>query len=446
MAWNNKVIWSEGMFLRPAHFQQHVRYVENLVERRCNVLHSHPWGFKSLKLDEPLLGLGKLAIAQAQGVFPDGTPFNIPDDDDPPPPLDIDQGEVRDMVVHLGLPVRRFSAMEVDSAPSASGLTRCAVREFDAVDTHTAGAESAPIQVGRLKLKLFLERDRHSELLPLAVARVIECRDDKSVILDDGYLPATLDCRAATPLFGFVKELQGLLHQRAEALAARVSAAGRGGMSEVADFLLLQVVNRYEPLIAHLASAGSLHPREFYAVAVELAGELATFTHPQKRPPEFPPYRHEDQQPAFRAVMAELRRSLSMVLEQNAIALPLEERRYGIRVSPIADRTLLESSAFVLAVRAKMPSEELRRRFPPQVKIGPVEQIRQLVNVQLPGIPVRALAVAPRQLPYHSGFVYFELDRASEFWSGLRNSGGFAIHVSGEFPGLEMEFWAVREQ
>ena len=142
--------------------------------------------------------------------------------------------------------------------------------------------------------------------------------------------------------------------------------------------------------------------------------------------------------------MTELRRSLSMVLEQNAVPLPLEERKYGIRVSQIADRTLLEASSFVLAVRTRMPTEELRRRFPAQVKIGPVEQIRQLVNVQLPGIPVRPLAVAPRQLPYHTGFVYFELDRASEFWAGLRTSGGFAIHVSGEFPGLEMEFWAVR--
>ncbi|MGB0128919.1 MAG: type VI secretion system baseplate subunit TssK [Rhodocyclaceae bacterium] len=37
------------------------------------------------------------------------------------------------------------------------------------------------------------------------------------------------------------------------------------------------------------------------------------------------------------------------------------------------------------------------------------------------------------------------MDRASEFWDGLRNSGGFAIHLSGEFPGLEMEFWAIRD-
>ena len=89
-------------------------------------------------------------------------------------------------------------------------------------------------------------------------------------------------------------------------------------------------------------------------------------------------------------------------------------------------------------------SEELRRRFPQQLKIGSVEKIRDLVNLQLPGIAIQAMPVAPRQIPYHAGFVYFELDRASELWRELKSSGGIAIHQSGEFPGLTLEFWAIR--
>ena len=90
-------------------------------------------------------------------------------------------------------------------------------------------------------------------------------------------------------------------------------------------------------------------------------------------------------------------------------------------------------------------TEELARRFPAQVKTGPVEQIRELVNLQLPGIGLRQLPVAPRQLPYHAGFIYFELERNSELWKQMSSSGGFAFHVGGEFPGLEMEFWAIKE-
>jgi type VI secretion system protein ImpJ len=53
--------------------------------------------------------------------------------------------------------------------------------------------------------------------------------------------------------------------------------------------------------------------------------------------------------------------------------------------------------------------------------------------------------VAPRQIPYHAGFNYFELDtRNNELWKQLEASGGLAMHIAGEFPGLELEFWAIR--
>jgi type VI secretion system protein ImpJ len=52
--------------------------------------------------------------------------------------------------------------------------------------------------------------------------------------------------------------------------------------------------------------------------------------------------------------------------------------------------------------------------------------------------------VAPRQIPYHAGYVYFELDQSHELWGQLKTSGGIALHVSGEFPGLIMELWAIR--
>ena len=177
---------------------------------------------------------------------------------------------------------------------------------------------------------------------------------------------------------------------------------------------------------------------------LELAGELATFTNTTKRPQQFPTYRHDDLQLTFEPVIKAIRESLSMVIEQTAIPIPLKEKRFGIRVGALSDPALLDQASFVLAVNANMPVEDLRSFFPAQVKIGSVENIRDLVNSALPGIVVRALPVAPRQIPFHAGYVYFELDRASEYWAGLKNSGGFALHVGGDFPGLKMEFWAIR--
>jgi type VI secretion system protein ImpJ len=143
-------------------------------------------------------------------------------------------------------------------------------------------------------------------------------------------------------------------------------------------------------------------------------------------------------------VIAALRASLSTVLEQSAIPIPIEAKKFGISVATVADRTLFSTAVFVLAARADLPAEELRRRFPAQLKIGPVEQIRDLVMAALPGVPVHPVPVAPRQIPFHAGFVYFEVDQSNELWSQLKASGGVAMHVAGDFPGLTLEFWAIR--
>lgn len=207
---------------------------------------------------------------------------------------------------------------------------------------------------------------------------------------------------------------------------------------------MLQLINRVEPLFAHLATMTGLHPEEFYRATVQLAGELAIFSRPDKRSMHYPVYRHDFLRETFAPVVEDLRRALSMVIEAHAVPIPLEQRQYGIRVALMRDPELLRSASFILAVSAQMPPEAIRSGFPPQVKIGTVETIRNLVNLQLPGIGLRPLPVAPRQLPYHANFTYFELDRGSELWSQLATSGGFALHVAGDFPGLQMQFWAIR--
>ena len=82
----SKVVWSEGLFLRPQHFQQQDRYFERYVETRCQALVPHSWGFTELEVERDLLSIGKFGLRRAAGVFPDGTPFRMPDDDPLPTP------------------------------------------------------------------------------------------------------------------------------------------------------------------------------------------------------------------------------------------------------------------------------------------------------------------------------------------------------------------------
>ena len=75
MSAHNRVIWSEGLFLQPQHFQQQERYFERYVETRCQPLTPNSWGFTEVEFERDLLTIGKFALRRVAGVFPDGTPF-----------------------------------------------------------------------------------------------------------------------------------------------------------------------------------------------------------------------------------------------------------------------------------------------------------------------------------------------------------------------------------
>ena len=443
MSENNRIVWSEGLFLRPQHFQQQERHLESWIEGRAAALRPYSWGFTDLEIERDLLAIGKLGLRRARGVFPDGTPFAMPENEPLPSPLEIGT-QLRDQVIYLAVPLRKSGALQSTRAGNGAELTRYRSKDLDARDITTESATSTELEVAALNTRLMSQNEPADDFARIPVAHVVECRADRQVVLDDRFIPTVLKSGTAGRLATFLLELQGLLHQRAEALAARAVASGRGGASEIADFLMLQIINRYEPVVAHLAASPALHPEDLYRLALEITGELSTLTAASRRPPQFSTYRHDALRASFDPVINALRGCLSVVMEQNAIPIPLAHKKFGISVASVADQTLFDSAAFVLAARADVPSEDLRRRFPAQVKIGSVEKIRDLVNLQLPGITLQPMAVAPRQIPYHAGFGYFELDRSNELWRTLKGSGGIAIHQSGDFPNLAMELWAIR--
>lgn len=159
-----------------------------------------------------------------------------------------------------------------------------------------------------------------------------------------------------------------------------------------------------------------------------------------------PTYDHDNLAQSFDALMKWLRQGLSIVFEENAIQLPLVERSHGLHIATVPYAEMLNEFGFVIAVHADVPTDILRSRFPAQLKIAPVNSIRDLVQLQLPGIGLNCMSVAPRQLPYHAGYTYFELENSGDLWKKMRQSGAFALHLAGDFPGLNMEFWAIRHR
>jgi type VI secretion system protein ImpJ len=443
MSAHNRVIWSEGLFLQPQHFQQQDRYFERYVETRCQALVPHSWGFAEIEFEQDFLKIGKLAFRRLAGVFPDGTPFSMPGDDPLPEPLEID-ADVRDERVHLAIPLRRAGELEAVRGESADELVRQDIREVQASNAVAGGGEAATLEVAALRTRLLIDSEVSDAYACIPLTRVVECRADRQVVLDDTFIPTVLTVRTAARLATTLAELVGIFHQRGEALGGRAAATGRGAAAELGDFLMLQAINRYEPVLTHLASSGAVHPEELFRLCVSITGEFATFVANSKRTPAFPIYRHERLKESFEPVIRILREYMGQAIVPTAVPIPLEQRRFGISLAVVQDRSLFKTHVFVLAARTDGPSENVRQRFPSQVRIGPPEKIGDLVRQGLAGVPIVPVPVAPRQIPFHAGYAYFELDQSHVLWQEVAVAGAAAIHVGGEFPGLTMEFWAIR--
>ena len=442
MSWTSKIVWSEGMFLRPQHFQQHDRYLESLIEERCSPMRPYAWGVRELEVSPEALALGKIDISSCRAVLPDGTAIHIPNSDSAPEALVLDS-DTRDQNIYLCLLEKRHGSNEVSRDDSDDFDARLSVMAMDVRDTSVPTDSDAPIELGRKNLRLLREKDERADFACLGVIRVVEVRNDNTVIVDRSFIPPSMDCRDTPRLARYIRDLQGFLNQRGEALAARVGA-GSGGTADTADFMLLQVVNRFDPYFTHLASLPNLHPETLYGICTQLAGELSTFTSQNKRPATYPVYDHEDLKGCFEPLMSELRHALSAVLEQTAMNIELVLKKGGIRKATIPDPSLFDDAYFVLAVKADMPAEEIRNLLPLQAKIGSPNQIIDLIKLQIPGVGMDALPVAPRQIPFHAGFQYFELDKRGDMWQQLKQSGAMALHAGGNFPGIDFELWAIR--
>ncbi|HBX53926.1 type VI secretion system baseplate subunit TssK [Pseudomonas sp. UBA2684] len=439
----HKVVWQEGMLLRPQHFQQSDRYYDYQFKTRTQKLGSYAWGFFELEIDRQFLNMGKLVVSKASGILPDGSLFDIGAEREPLA-LDVPPN-TGNTPVYLALPLVTGNHIESRRPDQQDVLARFTAFDEEVADSNAGDSAASQVSCGRPDFRLLLgEQQSDQAYVKLQLCDVLDTTPDGVISIDPEFIPTYVNFQASGYLLSCLKEVISMLAHRGDILAERIRATGKVGGAEVGDFMMLQLINRFEPVLRHYLGIEQVHPEQIYRELLGLLGELATFSSEIKRPRLEGRYLHSDQGVSFRKLMDAIRQVLSMVLEQHAIEMLLQQRQYGIQVSPLHDHKLLATSTFVLAASAQCDSEELRQRLPAHLKVGPVEQIRQLVNLHLPGIKVKPMPVAPRQIPFHSGKTYFALELGSEELAQLERSGGFAFHVSGEFSGLEMKFWAIR--
>lgn len=438
----SRIVWKEGLFMRPQHLQQTDRYFVYELMTRTKELGSNTWGFFDMEIDKHHLGSGKVVLNNASGIMPDGTLFEVSSKIDA---LNIDI-KVEDISkdLYLALPITMHNSDEIHFENQKNRLTRLKAQTlFDVVNSNASEENVTDILTARYNFSLLLEEDLNEGFVGVKIGSIGDVSVSGVVSLDSTYMPTYLHLHSAQRLGSKINELITIISYRSERLAEKLSDASVQA-NELGDYLMLQLLNRAQSRMHYYMSQDRIHPSDLFLELSSLVGELAVFMKKEKRLLKQFEYDHMHQGLSFDLVIVELNEMLSHVLEQNSILLPVVAKKYGVYVSTIADKSIITSSSFILAVKSDIESDQLKKILLANLKVGSIETIRDLVNYHLAGFVLKPLASAPRQIPYKVNYLYFKVELKDDDKEKLAHSGGFAFHLSGDLPSVEYTLWAIR--
>ena len=442
---NNRTLWTEGMFLGPQHFQQHDRFLLNTMAMVVRGMGAFAHGLIEYDMDTNALKEGNFSLIRASGLFPDGTPFNLPEDADLPEPIVIDS-DCRDVVISLAIPFEDQQDKDAVEIRQPDSFSRYLIKDRLVSDRHSPDADSEEtVFTASLWTRLSLAGDDHTAYHTIPLARITEKRDDDSIIIDKRFYPCAMTLQASTSLQSLAKELIGLITQRASNLAGRIGTATASDSSQLNQLLLLQTLNRTAPLLKHISEATTTHPETLYREWVQLAGELATITQPNNLAPEFTAYRHRDQYSSFAPLITSLRQSLNWIPDSTTESIAVQHVKAGIYTATVKDTHLFDTSRFILAAKAQVTPDELSRRFPRQTTISSKSKLRDLVEAQSQGIALKSVITIPNSIPMYENYVYFEMRDDDPLWKEIAVSGDIALHIAGSYADLQMQLWAIKK-
>src|SRR5258708_2096720 len=242
----SRVVWSEGMYLGPHHFQVQGRYFEDSIQFATSSLWFAAYGLAGVELDADALHNGTLSLLHARGIFPDGLPFNMPEGEALPPARAIADRfpPTRDGVTAmLAIPPRRpngwnCSAAEAEAHADSGPGTRY-VAESRVLHDENTGSDERPVRLGRKNLRLLLDTEPAGDLITLPIARVV--RDGSGhFACDPNFVPPVLQVSASTRLMLLVQRLIEILEDKSAGLSR---APGKGTSTGSAEFSTREIAN-----------------------------------------------------------------------------------------------------------------------------------------------------------------------------------------------------------
>jgi type VI secretion system protein ImpJ len=439
----SRVVWSEGMYLGPHHFQAQARYFEDAVQFATSGLWNDPYGFGACELDADALRNGTVCLRHAHGLFQDGLAFDMPECDALPRPRSINDlfsPIATNLSVYLSVPRRRTEGRNFQLGPENGGATRYLGHVQQMQDENT-GRDEKPVQLGCKNTRLIFEGENSEDGLLLAMGRIV--RDGTGrFAFDPAFVPPCTRISASPHLLRMLSRLVEMLDDKSAAVAREQLSMGRkfqAGMAsrQVAQFWFLHAINSSLAPLRHLLLSKHGHPHELYVEMLRLAGALCTFgfdVHPRS----LPAYDHQHLDQCFSLLDEHIRKHLEIVVPSEAIVIPLGPQERYFYNGEVQDQRCLGPSRWILGVHSNLAEADLIARTPQFVKFCSAKFVPELVKRALPGLKLSHLPVPPAGIAAKAEYQYFSVDRFGPCWEHILQSKSIGVYVPGELPTPEL--------
>ncbi len=446
----SKIVWSEGMYLSPHHFQTQARFFEDSIHFVASSIWYEAYGLVGSKLNDEALRNGTVSVVHARGVFPDGMPFQMPESDPAPPPrgvADFFPPTHEFLTVLLAIPPRRENAPNCTLAET-NGLpnTRYSAHAQALHDDNT-GRDEKPVQLGKKNVRLLFETEDAGDLLTLPLARVM--RDSSGqYAYDPRFIPPCLQINASERLMHITRRLIEILEERSAQLARGRRGEGkfRAGFSaqEVASFWFQHSINAGLTPLRHLYFSKRGHPEELFVEMARLGGALCTFGL-ESNPATLPLYDHLHLDQCFEEMDRHIRAHLEIIVPSNCIEIPLKMTKKYFYEGEVTDTRCLGRSRWVFALQSKIGEAEMISRTPQLVKVSSGASLPEVVKRALPGLRLTHLPMPPTAISPKVESQYFGISKTGTLWEQIMETRKVGVYVPGELPDPEIELLVVLE-
>ena len=472
---NPSVHWSEGMFLRPHHFQAADRYWAELTGLHSQLDHPYGYGVFRVSLSEEAINNGILELFGLQARLRDGTIVSCESNNvltvDLNARLSKDLAASKSVTAYLAVPKASEGRanVAVDSTESKARYSS----SFREIDDESTGGNRQEIGLRHIHHRILFSTEDLSGFEVVPLVRISRGGAEGGTFrFDTNYYPPSITTQSWSELSSLIRDLRNFLGSRIKTLSLTIQDKGISLQTQVhgdlEKILLMHVLNESYGELSCMAFASGVHPLVAYNALCTIVGRSSIFG-PTAAIEEVPKYDHDDLANIFRWAADHIRKLINSVKEDECIQRNFIGAGRGMHVALEPEWFGPEWDWYFGVSPINISVEQCVQLLKEALdwKLGASDKVEQYMTQRQPGLKLKSVQQLPRGLTNRGKWVFFQIRLDDEPWKQVQLAqtmamrvrteqisnldsleGNRRLHVTigGQAYGLEFAIFAVRKR